>query len=134
MKKSSRKGLIAGLIGFVLFIITFLIAIFSVGELVWYIDFLCFLLVLGLSVGYGLMHCRKEVSLLKVVEGTKTGALYAGGICFFVALIVIFQILGTDLLPLWSSISFAIIAPLYSLLISAAARIAEIWLTPTDEN
>jgi hypothetical protein len=129
-----NKSLIVRLTGLGLFILIFICAVFAVGELSWYIDFLCFILVAGLSVAYGLMCCKGEVNLLKVIKGIKTGALYAGGINVVIYINVTIQIMGVDFASTGNLILAALNSILYGLLLSAAARIAEIWLTPPNES
>jgi len=132
--KKSRKGLIAGIGGLVLFIAFFLFLVYGVGELEWLLDSFSFCVVVGLSAAYGFMYCRLEFSIQKFFKGVKTGALYAGVISFLVVLIAILQVLGEQPEVTGYKTAIALIAPLYGLLLSAAARIAEVWLAPSDED
>ncbi|MCL2697248.1 MAG: hypothetical protein FWE74_04100 [Oscillospiraceae bacterium] len=127
MKKSAfYKWLVIGLVLFVGF---FIFSALSFGELIWFTDMFSFLIVFGLAAAYGLMFCKGGFSLLKVVKGMKTGALYAGGISFVIVFISMLQIMGEDLERTGGRIAVAFISLMSGLLISAGARVAEVWLT-----
>ncbi|MCL2638112.1 MAG: hypothetical protein FWD48_07025 [Oscillospiraceae bacterium] len=123
----SHKWLIIGL---VLFIIGILFSILHIGELQWVTRHsFIFCMILIISFAFGLVNCKDGFSLFKISRGVRIGALYAGGICFMVAIIATFHIAGEVPEETGYRLTYALNSVLYGLLISAGARIAEIWLT-----
>jgi hypothetical protein len=133
-KSSSQKGLITGVIGLISFVLAFFFAAAVIGDPDWFINEPVMLAVLFLSVAYGLIYCKHGFNLVKISKGIKTGALYAGGICFILSVIMIFYMAIENPDALGYNLTYAWVSLLYGLLLNAVARIAEVWFTPPDED
>ncbi|MCL2697270.1 MAG: permease prefix domain 1-containing protein [Oscillospiraceae bacterium] len=130
----SHKGLINALIGLVLFIFgIFLIGAISGAEIIWYFDAASFTTVIILTVAYAFLCCGSKLTLLKFMRHIKSGALYAGGIVALATLILVFQSMADNPSAVGAALATTLIAPIYGLLLSAAARIAESRL-PSPED
>jgi hypothetical protein len=122
----SYKGLIYALFGLILFVgSVFVLGARFDARFVWYVDPIGIFSVLALSAAYSFLCCGRNLTMLKFVQGVKIGALYASGIVFITAFVIFLQGLGENPDGLGLMLATTVLSPLYALLLSAAARIAE---------
>jgi hypothetical protein len=131
----SFKGLINAFIGFVFFI--FAISLFGIidgVEFLWFVDFVSFAQIIVLTAAYAFLCCGRRLTLLRFINHFKNGALYASGISLIALLMILFQMMGGSPEETGYRLATALTSPLYGLLLSAAARIAESRLPAPEEG
>lgn len=126
----SPIGLISIFCGLILLVGAFIVTgkVLSV-EFIWFIDFNALFFVVVLSAAYGFMCERGKPTWISLLRGAKTGALYAGGILCIMAMAAMFQSMADDPASIGYKLGTSLISPLYGLLLSAGARVAEKRLT-----
>ncbi|MCL2078017.1 MAG: permease prefix domain 1-containing protein [Oscillospiraceae bacterium] len=129
----SCRGLVTIGIGLAVAVLILALGFYTIGgELAFFIDLPSLILVGGLSAAYALLHCGKEMSLLRFLGALKTGALYAGVIIWIIGIMTMLHKMQSDPYTVGSIIAVSMISLLYGLLISAAARITEKHLSPPE--